>query len=178
MSQERFAERVGVSSMTVSKFETGRRKPSLKTLKRVSEFSGYPLCWICDPELRASTLPFLRWSTDSDLRITSLFGPLTMKVVRERARLVGSPVAFWLEADSPLLKAHGTAGAEHPITAQIFALGPHWLQVSMAARFKGEDFAGLDALALLAASSSECSFMLPQCEDRFRHLEKQVQALK
>jgi transcriptional regulator with XRE-family HTH domain len=43
LSQEAFAERIGVSRAALANYETGRTKPGREVLKKVSEVSGVPL---------------------------------------------------------------------------------------------------------------------------------------
>ncbi len=43
MNQHEFAEAVGVSTATVTNWETGRSEPRLSQLRSVSELSGVPM---------------------------------------------------------------------------------------------------------------------------------------
>jgi DNA-binding XRE family transcriptional regulator len=43
MNQKEWAEKLGVSRMTVSSWEKGRSEPSLNALRKISELSGIPL---------------------------------------------------------------------------------------------------------------------------------------
>ncbi len=45
MSQEELAEKVGLTAVSISKFETGRRKPRVSTLERIAGATGTPLSW-------------------------------------------------------------------------------------------------------------------------------------
>lgn len=38
LSQEEFAKKLGVSYTTVNRWETGKAKPNLKTMKRIDEY--------------------------------------------------------------------------------------------------------------------------------------------
>lgn len=38
MSQEDFAKEIGVSSITVTRWETGKAKPNLKTMRLIDEY--------------------------------------------------------------------------------------------------------------------------------------------
>lgn len=45
LSQEELAEKIGLTTVSISKFETGRRQPRVSTLERVAEATGTPLAW-------------------------------------------------------------------------------------------------------------------------------------
>ena len=173
LSQERFAEKVGVSALMISKFETGRRTPSLKTLARMSVLCGYPLGWLCDPVLRRLALPALFWSTDSELRIAYLFGPLAGTMVTDRARFIGQSVADCPGVDSPLLQAHHEAQAGQAVVGK-FQLNGHWLQVNLSPNLTSGRFMGVDAVGLSTAGPKTCLSVLPQCQRMFQHLQEQI----
>lgn len=45
LSQEELADTIGLTALSISKFETGRRQPRISTIERVAEATGMPLGW-------------------------------------------------------------------------------------------------------------------------------------
>lgn len=45
LSQEELAEKIGLTTVSISKFETGRRQPRVTTLERIADATGTPLAW-------------------------------------------------------------------------------------------------------------------------------------
>src|SRR5690349_16802079 len=88
LSQEKLAELVGVSTLSISKFETGRRLPKLDTLERIAVATGYPIGYFCDA-YEAQHLPFLYWAVDGELRLRKLVGPLAGLLFGERQNVLG-----------------------------------------------------------------------------------------
>lgn len=50
MTQRQVADMMGCSSVTVSRWETGKRKPSFKALENFADVVGKPLAWFLQTE--------------------------------------------------------------------------------------------------------------------------------
>lgn len=174
-SQERMAEEIGVTALSVSKFENGRRWPRISTLERIARVTGYPLGFLCDGCRAAQSFPLLIWRVDFQLRLTMFVGSLAREIGLDRSTSLGQPVwglPFLSEVAQPLAEA--AAGRRHSLL--VWHAGRE-LVVRLEALAKSEA-SGLAVELAPSTTQQLCRQPHPTCAERFLDLSEQVASLR
>lgn len=171
LSQEKLAEILGVSTLTVSKYETGRRSPRMAIMARFAELCGYPISWFCDEQFRNLALPTMIWSTDDQFQVRWVCGKLT-QLLPPRTQVIGKPVSQWFGINAPIVDAHQRAAESGEFSGTI-GFGSEAAFVCI--QRLGSGYQGIAVRAASTGVDLSCS--RSNCAEQLADLQRQIYEL-